>query len=58
MALRESCVQDGGSRRRRLIFGRRPRPGVRGQAVGYRDPFFADPFAVEDDARRLRGPDD
>lgn len=43
--------------RRRSVFGRRARRGVFGRAGGYRDPFFADAATVEDDARRLRGPD-
>jgi len=39
--------------RRHLRVARRP---ARPQRPAYYDPFFADPAAVEDDARRLRSP--
>ena len=57
MFMQESHGTDRTPRRRPLL-ARRPRRDVRGQGAGYLDPFFADPAAVEDDSRRLRGPDD
>jgi hypothetical protein len=46
--LRRRAVLDGGGRRRE----------VRAPAMDrHRDAFFADPGVVEDDYRRLRGPD-
>jgi hypothetical protein len=57
MFMKESRGAGRASRRRPLL-ARRPRRDVRGQGAGYWDPFFADPAAVEDDSRRLRGPDD
>ena len=50
----ESCTGHEAARRR-AIFGRRARRDVRGRpGPGYRDPFFTDAAAVEDDARRFR----